>query len=222
MEQEGILITLEGPDGSGKTTNFHKLIRRLMEEGYGVVGVREPGGTRIGDKVRGILLDPESIEMGPRSEFFLFGATRAQVVGEVIRPALKRGDIVLCDRFSDSTTVYQGYARGLPMEMIQEINMFATGGLVPDLTLLFDLPVEISIERKGDDLDRIEQEKFGFYEKVRAAYLKMAEAEPERWRKIDGNRSREEVWQDVWGVVSSFLAGRNKEGGFLKGKERMG
>ncbi|MGB9707046.1 MAG: dTMP kinase [Microgenomates group bacterium] len=172
----GLLITFEGPEGGGKTFQIEKLAKYLQAEGREVLCLREPGQTQIGEQIRLILLSPKNKEMEPRAETLLFEASRAQLVEEVIKPALAVGKIVLCDRFFDSTTAYQGYGRGLPLEEIERLNMFAAGGLVPDLTILLDVEVEEGLKRraKSGKKDRLDEEDLEFYWRVRRGYLKMA------------------------------------------------
>jgi dTMP kinase len=163
----------------------------LRDQGWEVLTTREPGGTPISERVRAIVLDPAHPNMEPTTEFLLFSAARAQHVAEVIRPHLERRGVVLCDRFADSSLAYQGYGYGLDLEARRAITRFATGGLVPDLTLLLDLPVEAGLRRKaggrGDAWNRMEQKQIAYHERVRAGYLDMAAAEPERWVTIDAS-----------------------------------
>jgi dTMP kinase len=205
----GLFITFEGPEGSGKTTQMHVLAGYLRGQGRDVLTTREPGGTPIGDRVRSILLDPAHTEMLPRTEFLLFSAARAQHVDQVIQPHLARDGIVLCDRFADSSLAYQGYGYRLDLEIRQAITHFATGGLVPDLTLYFDLPVEIGLRRKaggdGDAWNRMEQKEIAFHERVRAGYLAMAAQEPERWFVVDATRDVEAVQATIRELVTRRL-----------------
>ena len=185
----GLFVTFEGPEGCGKTSQMRLLAAYLRDQGWDVLTTREPGGTPISERVRAIVLDPAHPNMEPTTEFLLFSAARAQHVAEVIRPHLERGGVVLCDRFADSSLAYQGYGYGLDLEARRAITRFATGGLVPDLTLLLDLPVEAGLRRKaggrGDAWNRMEQKQIAYHERVRAGYLAMAAAEPERWVTID-------------------------------------
>jgi dTMP kinase len=184
-----LFITFEGPEGSGKTTQVRLLAAWLTAAGHDVVTTREPGGTRIGDGIRSLLLDPAHVEMRPETEILLFSAARAQIVGQVIRPHLARGGVVLCDRFADSTLAYQGYGRQLDLGMLRQITAFATGALIPDLTICLDLPVERGLLRKrgGDQAEwnRMEQEQIAFHERVRHGFLALAAAEPARWLVLD-------------------------------------
>jgi dTMP kinase len=190
----GKLITFEGIDGCGKSTQMRLLGQYLTERGVAVVSTREPGGTELGRKVRSALLDGGAGSVEPLAELLLYAADRAQHVRRVILPALSIGKVVLSDRFYDATTVYQGYARGFDLELVNQLNELATGGLKPDLTLLFDLDVETGLKRtmrRGDGTgvtaarpDRLDQEPMEFHERVRQAYLDIAAREPERFRVI--------------------------------------
>jgi len=190
----GKLITFEGIDGCGKSTQMRSLGQYLTERGVAVVSTREPGGTELGRKVRSALLDGGAGSVEPLAELLLYAADRAQHVRRVILPALSLGKVVLSDRFYDATTVYQGYARGFDLELVNQLNELATGGLKPDLTLLFDLDVETGLKRtmrRGDGTsvtaagpDRLDQEPMEFHERVRQAYLDIAAREPERFRII--------------------------------------
>ena len=185
----GLFVTFEGPEGCGKTSQLRLLAAYLQDQGCDVLTTREPGGAPISERVRAIVLDPIHTNMEPTTEFLLFSAARAQHVAEVIRPHLERGGVVLCDRFADSSLAYQGYGYGLDLEARRAITHFATGGLVPDLTLFLDLPVEAGLRRKaggrGDAWNRMEQKQIAYHERVRAGYLAMAADEPERWVTID-------------------------------------
>ncbi len=182
----GVLISLEGADGCGKTTQARLLADALERTGYTVVPLREPGGTALSEKIRALLLDPENAEMGDLTELLLFEAARAQLVCQVIVPALERGAVVVCDRFFDSTTVYQAYAGGLDVETVRSANRAATGGLAPDLTLVYDLPAQEAYRRATrDSADRMEQRGLGFQEKVVEGFRAVAASEPERVRVVD-------------------------------------
>jgi dTMP kinase len=206
----GLFVTLEGPEGSGKTTHARLLATWLAEAGYDVLTTREPGGTRIGDVVRTLLLDPVYAGIRPETEFLLFSAARAQIVGEVIRPHLGQGGIVVCDRFADSSLAYQGYGRRLDQETVHTITAFATGGLLPDLTFCLDLPVREGFRRKQDGglgrPDRLEQERLEFHERVRQGYLALAKAEPNRWVIVDATRATSEIQEEIRARVSKRLA----------------
>ena len=203
----GILITFEGPEGGGKSLQIQKLGEYLKNKGFRVLTLREPGQTKIGEKIRQILLDPKNKNLVPRAETLLFEASRAQLVEEIIKPALAQGIIVLIDRFFDSTTAYQGYGRGLSVKEIEKLNMFATGGLKPDLTILLDLEVEEGLKRreKSGKKDRIDMESLKFHQKVREGYLEMARKNPCRWRIVDASKSPEEVFEEIKKAVEEEL-----------------
>lgn len=183
----GLFITLEGPEGAGKTTNREYLAERLRERGIDVVLTREPGGTPMAERIREILLSPSDESMAVDTELLLVFAARAQHLAEVIRPALACGAVVLCDRFTDATYAYQGGGRGLPVARIAALEAFVQGELRPDLTLVFDLPVEVGLARAAarGRLDRFEQEGRAFFEAVRNTYLERARHAPERYRLVD-------------------------------------
>ncbi len=211
-----MFITLEGPDGGGKTTQIHLLYDALIKANYDVLLTREPGGTAIGDQVRAVLHDVENTEMVATAEILLYSASRAQLVAQVVRPALAAGRIVLCDRYADSTMAYQGYGRGLDLEALSVITQFATGGLRPDLTVLLDLRPEIGLRRRqvgGGELNRMDQQALDFYQRTRAGYFILAEAEPERWVRIDAAGSVEEVAKAVLEVVLQELERRGGRDG---------
>lgn len=198
----GLFVTLEGIDRSGKTTQARLLCEALGDR---AVAVREPGGTAVGERVRELLKDP-SIEVDDRTEALLFAAARAELVSEVIRPALDEGKIVISDRFLDSSLAYQGGARGLGVDEVERINEFATGGLRPDVTVLLDLPPAAAAERVGVEVDRFEQEGAGLQERVRAAYEELVARDPDRWVRVDAGREPDEVHRDVLAVVEGVLA----------------
>lgn len=202
----GLLISLEGGEGCGKSTQAGELARRLRELGRPTTLTREPGGTALGERLRQVLLDPGA-SLDARSEFLLFAAARAQITTEVIKPALERGDIVVCDRFGDSSLAYQGYGRGLKVEDIRAINQVATQGLRPDLTVLLDLAPEAGRARQGGQgtSDRFGQEDLSFHRRVRRGYIALAGAEPERWLVVDGGQPQEEVAEAVWTRVEQLL-----------------
>lgn len=190
-----MFITLEGPEGSGKTSQIPELVAFLNEKGLEVVTTREPGGTAIGDQIRKILTGMENQGMNPRSEVLLFLAARAQLVEQVINPALRDGRIVLCDRFGDSTIAYQGYGHDLDLQTLRTMLRFATGGLIPDLTLLLDLPVKAGLarKRKGQEWNRLDAYDVSFHERVRRGYHEMAVEEPDRWVILDATLPKEAV-----------------------------
>lgn len=199
-----MFITFEGIDGCGKTTQFRMLSQWLRDHGKDVVETVEPGGTSIGRQIRQILLDPASADIQPRAELLLYFASRAQNVDEVIRPALDAGRTVLCDRFTDSTLVYQGCGRGLDIEVVRDLDRIACRGLKPDVTILIDIDLETSLmrarrrnERTGPSESRIDEENAAFHERVRQGYLALARAEPDRIRVIDGRAGIGEVGQRI-------------------------
>ncbi|MCL2818359.1 MAG: dTMP kinase [Actinomycetia bacterium] len=204
----GALITFEGGEGAGKSTQIETLKTLLESWGHEVMVVREPGGTALGEQIRTILLSHEYEKMSPQAELLLYEAARAQIVSEVIEPALEEGIIVLCDRFYDSTSAYQGYGRALGTSLIDELNRFASGGLTPDATLIIDLPVEIGLDRAGrkGSLDRLETAGQDFHEAVRAGFLHIAAQDPDRVHLIDGTRPLDEVAADVERIVTEALA----------------
>ena len=191
----GLFITLEGPEGAGKSTNREYLAERLREQGINVVLTREPGGTPLAERIRELLLDPSDEPMAADTELLLVFAARAQHLAEVIRPALARGAVVLCDRFTDATYAYQGGGRGLSHARIAALEAFVQGDLRPDLTLVFDLPIEVGMARASarGRLDRFEQEGRTFFDAVRSTYLQRAEAAPQRYRLIDAAQTLEQV-----------------------------
>jgi dTMP kinase len=195
-----LFITFEGPEGSGKTTQIGLLAQALAARGHRVVTTREPGGTRIGDAVRAVLLDNRHTEMSERAEALLFNAARAQHVDEVIRPALARGETVLCDRYGDSTLAYQGYGHGQPLEPLRALIAYATGGLTPHATIYLDLDVQTGLARKragaGDAWNRMEEKALAYHEAVRGGYLQMA-AESPRWLVVDARQGVEAVHAEV-------------------------
>jgi dTMP kinase len=206
-----MFITFEGLDFCGKTTQAQLLVEKLSasslpgdDQVRPVQIIREPGGTAISERLRGILLDRRNLELNDIAELFLFSASRAQLVEQIIRPALRRGEVVLCDRYYDSTTAYQGYGRGLDLRSVQLINRFATSGLVPDVTLLVDITVDEIDRRKqksGVVFDRMENSGREFYERVRSGYLEMARLEPERFAVINGMAPIEVVENEIWRVL---------------------
>lgn len=206
----GKLISFEGSEGSGKSTQITRLADRLQKAGREVVATREPGGTEIGEQIRNIIVhNSKGDEMCPETELLLFTAARAQVVREVIAPALKRGAVVLSDRFLDSTTVYQGIARNLALGPVGEINRFAVGNVMPDLTIVIDVPTEVSLRRvrqRASDLpDRMERENIHFYNKVREGYLLLAKEWPERVVVFDGTMAPAALEKKIWAVVQKRL-----------------
>ncbi|MDN4500429.1 dTMP kinase [Pseudomonas mosselii] len=203
----GLFITLEGPEGAGKSTNRDYLAARLREQGVDVVMTREPGGTPLAERIRELLLAPSEERMAVDTELLLMFAARAQHLAEVIRPALARGAVVLCDRFTDATYAYQGGGRGLPVERIAILEAFVQGALRPDLTLVFDLPVEVGLARAAarGRLDRFEQEGQAFFEAVRQAYLQRAGQQPQRYRLLDAAQPLSAVQQAIDALVPGIL-----------------
>ena len=192
----GIFVTFEGGEGSGKTTHLKRLAHYLRDLGDEIVETRDPGGTTIGKEIRTLLLSPESAAISDSAELLLYEASRAQLVREVVTPAIARGAVVLCDRFTDSTLAYQGFGRGLDLNLIRELNLFTTGGLVPDLTILLDLDPGIGLERCTRSIragrafrDRIAAEPLAFHQRIREGYLTLAREEPDRFRVIDASLS---------------------------------
>lgn len=210
----GKFITFEGIEGSGKSTQIRILADYLKLRGHEVVSSREPGGTPIGEKIRQVLLTPESKNMQPVTELFLYAAGRCQHVQEVIKPAKMAGKIVLCDRYADATTAYQGAARNIDAKLLKAIHQLATDNLKPDLTVLLDCPVELGLRRIEErqpaipglgGLDRFEQEKIEFHEQVRQGYLKIAKAEPKRVRVIDALGDIHTVHEKIVEAVIKIL-----------------
>jgi dTMP kinase len=204
LKQRGRFITFEGMDGCGKTTQLRLFAQFLREQGREVVETVEPGGTAIGQQIRRILLDPASVEIHARTELLLYFASRAQNVEQVIRPALAAGKVVLCDRFTDSTLVYQGCGRGLDTQIVRDLDRIACQGLKPDATVLIDIDLETSLhrarrrnERVGPAESRIDEEGAALHERVREGYLALVEAEPERIAVIDGRAGVQEVAQRI-------------------------
>jgi dTMP kinase len=206
----GLFITFEGTEGCGKSTQIQALAARLQQAGRRVLQTREPGGTPLGEAVRNLLQhDPAGDKMTPEAELLLFTASRAQLTRERILPALDNNQIVLCDRFMDSTTAYQGGARNIAPEAVAAINRFAVGQAIPDLTILIDLSPEIGMARvrarSNGQLDRMEQEAIEFFHAVRAGYLTLAQAEPARFLVLDGNQPVDTLEQQIWAAVQQRL-----------------
>ncbi|MBN2085194.1 MAG: dTMP kinase [Anaerolineales bacterium] len=205
---KGFFITLEGPEGSGKSTHASRLAEYLRSKGRDVLLTREPGGTAIGDQIRAVLNDHANAEMHPRAEILLFCASRAQLVSRMIRPHLARGGTVVCDRYADSTLAYQGYGHGLDLGILRTISAYATEGLMPEMTLLLDLPVEVGLARRrrsDSGWNRLDAFDVEFHRRVRQGYLELLREQPERWTRIDAAREEEQVWKEIGKAVSARL-----------------
>lgn len=208
-----MFITLEGPDGSGKTSQIPALLEFLRLKGLDILATREPGGTAIGDQVRSILMNMENQAMHPRTEILLFCAARAQIVEQIIRPALQQGRTVLCDRYADSTLAYQGYGHGLDRAFLRKLLDFATGGLWPDFTILMDVDVELGLQRKQKcqgEWNRLDAYTMAFHQRVRQGYLEMSRQQPERWIVIDASQPHEAVQQALRAAILERLSAAEK------------
>ena len=206
-----MFITLEGPEGSGKSCQIPGLADFIRGKGFEVLTTREPGGTAIGDQIRQVIMNLKNTEMNPRTEILLFCAARAQIVDEVIRPALNRGVVVISDRYGDSTLAYQGYGHHMDLDILRQILNFATGGLKPDLTLLLDVDVEEGLRRRrcsGGEWNRMDAYEVDFHKRVRAGYHELAKAEPDRWEVINANLNVEMVQSNIRKVIERKLAER--------------
>ena len=201
----GFLLTVEGVDGSGKSTQVSRISSYLKRAGKKVRLIREPGGTRLAERVRRLLLDVRSVEMSKSTELFLYLAARAQLISEVIEPALKRNELVLCDRFTDSTLAYQGGGRGFSVPLLRQLNDTSTGGRRPDLTILIDVTLATSKQRRHKVADRLEREKDKFFARVVRGYRKIARDEPRRVIRIDGNKDVEQVWTQIREILDKRL-----------------
>jgi len=203
-----MFITLEGPEGSGKTSHIPPLVEYLREKGHVVFPTREPGGTSIGEQIREVIHDLKNVEMHPRTETLLYQAARAQIVEQVIKPRLAAGEIVISDRYYDSTIAYQGYGHQQDLEQVRVLVKYATGGLVPDLTVLLDVDVEEGLRRKkknNAEWNRMDDHEVQFYQRVRAGYLVMVKQEPKRWVMVDAGRQWEFVQEQLRKVIESKL-----------------
>lgn len=204
-----LFVTFEGGEGSGKSTAIKSLVEKLKQEGFDILLTREPGGTPISEQIREVILNKENTNMDPVTEAYLYAASRRQHVIEKVRPALKEGKLVLCDRFLDSSLAYQGGARGLGFDMILDINKHAIDGLFPDVTIFFDLKPEIGLARinanSGREINRLDVEKMEFHLKVREAFLSLAKIYPERYAIIDASKSPEEVVEEAYDAIKAKL-----------------
>ena len=203
MSSRGVFITLEGGEGTGKSTQMSLIDELLRGAGLSTLAVREPGSTVVGEALREIVLDPRHTGLCDRTEVLLYVASRAQHTDEVIRPALAAGKVVICDRYIDSSVAYQGYGRGLPLEEVRALNEFATGGLLPDVTLLFDIDPQTGLGRAtAHGADRLEAEEAEFHDRVRNGYLEMAELQSDRFVVIDGTGTPQDVFERARGAIS--------------------
>ncbi len=202
-----LFITFEGGEGCGKSTQSQTLYKNMTRHGIPTVLTHEPGGTPLSKKIRQLLKHDNDTHISPLAELLLFNAARAQLIAEVIRPALDKGETVICDRYADSTTAYQGYGRGLDMETVKTINDDATQSLKPDLTILLDIAAEDGLARKKQR-DRFEQEDIAFHHRVREGYLKLAKEEPQRWLVIDATQTRDEIAEAIQQGVQRLLSQR--------------
>lgn len=204
-----LFISFEGPEGAGKTTILKLIAEKCEEQGIEVLTTREPGGSKIAEKIRSIILDPEHIEMDSRTEALLYAAARSQHFAEKIAPALEEGKFVLCDRFIDSSLAYQGVGRNLGVDAVHDINVFAIGDQMPDFTILFDLEPEVGLARinanSGREINRLDVESLAFHQSVREAYLQLAEKYPNRIRVVDASKSVDDVVGDVWGILQTYM-----------------
>jgi len=203
-----MFITLEGPEGSGKTLQLPRLAEYLRQKGFNVLTTREPGGTSISEQIRTILHNLENKEMNPRTEILLYQASRAQLVEQVIRPHLNKGGVVVSDRYADSTLAYQGYGHQVEIEALNVLVNFATGGLKSDLTILLDVDVEIGLRRKElkGEWNRLDAYNLEFHQRVRRGYLQLAQIEPERWEVVDASQSPTQVQEDIRRIVTARLS----------------
>jgi len=206
--KRGMFITFEGPDGSGKTGQMDILVDEFIKQGYPILRTREPGGTSIGDQIRATLLDLKNTSMVDRTEALLYQAARAQLVDEKINPHLAGGGIVMCDRYADSTLAYQGYGHRNTVESLQGIIHYATGGLIPDLTILLDLAPEVGLERRLADggLNRLDAYDIEFHQRVRAGYLELMKINPDRWVIIDANQDFDQVQSEIRDILQQSFA----------------
>lgn len=210
---KGYLITFEGPEGSGKTTVMRKLADHLEEQGYKVIKTREPGGTVISEKIRDIILDINHVEMNPETEALLYAASRTQHIAEVIKPNIEKGCIVLCDRYLDSSLVYQGYARGLGIDKVLDMNKYAVQNALPDLTVFFDIKPRIGLNRIKQNhrvQDRLDLEQISFHEKVYNGYMEICKRFKDRIEIVDAEKDQDTVYNSVLELISKFLEKHNE------------
>jgi dTMP kinase len=201
-----LFIVFEGGEGCGKSTQTRALYKHLSRDGFPAVLTREPGGTRLGERVRRHLKQAGETRISPLAELFLIATARAQLVSEIIRPELERGKTVICDRFTPSTLAYQGYGRGLDVDALRHVNDIATDGMSPDLIVLLDIPVEAGLSRKkSKERDRFESESLAFHARVRRGYLDLAQADPGRWLVVDGRLPKKVIEETIWERVSVLL-----------------
>jgi len=207
-----LFITLEGPEGSGKTSHLSHLADYLRNKGYSVFTTREPGGTSIGEQIREVIHDLKNQEMHPRTETLLYQAARAQIVEQIIKPRLASGEVVISDRYYDSTIAYQGYGHQQDLDQVRALVKYATGGLIPDLTILLDLDVEVGLGRKKKDNEwnRLDAYTVEFHKRVRAGYLEMVKAEPKRWEVVDAGQPWEAVQEELRRVILNQVEVRSK------------
>lgn len=205
----GTFLTFEGGEGAGKTTVLKELHHKLEEKGYDVLATREPGGSHIAEKIRDIILDPAHTAMDARTEALLYAASRRQHLIEKVVPHLEQGGVVLCDRFVDSSLVYQGFARKIGVDAVRELNIFATGGIKPDATLYFDIDPVLGLQRikenEGRENNRLDQESLEFHQAVRNMYLQLQREEPERIKQIDASQTLLKVTEDAWELVAQIV-----------------
>jgi dTMP kinase len=210
-----MFITLEGPEGSGKTSQLPALVEYIRERGYTVFPTREPGGTSIGEQIREVIHDLKNVEMHPRTETLLYQAARAQIVEEVFKPRLAAGEVVISDRYYDSTIAYQGYGHQQDLDQVRALVKYATGGLTPDLTILLDVDIETGLKRKtqnGSEWNRLDAYTVEFHQRVRNGYLQMVKAEPDRWVIVDARREWQDVQDELRDVVLGRLPAKVKKG----------
>ncbi|MGD6819060.1 dTMP kinase [Metabacillus sp. 84] len=207
---KGCFITFEGPEGAGKTTILKEIHKRLLEKEVMTVATREPGGIKIAEQIRRVILDLENTEMDPRTEALLYAAARRQHLVEKVLPALKEGKVVLCDRFLDSSLAYQGYARGLGMDEVLSINLFAIEDILPDLTIYFDIPAEAGLKRvyagENREVNRLDNENLQFHDKVQEGYRIIKTQNPDRIASVNAEQPPEKVAEDVWTLIQKKLS----------------